>query len=181
MSEELRQTIAGKLANKVPVDSILDDIRDNLGDTLQRDYLASKQDIHNIMYQYNIDLVQRHSEDAKSVHCWVADLADNDYDCILCYKPQGELKYGLPANDFILGIQTQFQRDTMAKYAKNLVCLDSTHSTTGCDFLLVTVLIKDEFGEGVPVAWLISNMEDVCCLDPFFCCPKGTNRRYRSA
>ena len=168
MSEELRQTIAGKLANKVPVDSILDDIRDNLGDTLQRDYLTSKQDIHNIMHQYNIDLVQRHSEDAKSVHCWVADLADKDYDCILCYKPQGELKYGLPTNDFILGIQTQFQRDTMAKYAKNLVRLDSTHSTTGYDFLLVTVLVKDEFGEGVPVAWLISNREDVCSLDPFF-------------
>ena len=36
------------------------------------------------------------------------------------------------------------------------------------DFLLVTLMVKDDFGEGVPVAWLISNREDICSLDPFF-------------
>ncbi len=56
----------------------------------------------------------------------------------------------------------------MAKHASNLVSLNSTHSTTRYDFLLVTILVKYEFGEGVPVAWLISNREDVCSLDPFF-------------
>ena len=58
ISEQLRQTIAGKLAYKVCVDSILDDIRDNSGDMLQS------------------DLIQKNSDDAKSVHCWVADLAE---------------------------------------------------------------------------------------------------------
>ncbi|XP_065071813.1 uncharacterized protein LOC135696369 [Rhopilema esculentum] len=29
-------------------------------------------------------------------------------------------------------------------------------------------MVKDDFGEGVPVAWLIANKEDVCSLDPFF-------------
>ena len=29
-------------------------------------------------------------------------------------------------------------------------------------------MIKDEFGESVPVAWLITNREVICSLDPFF-------------
>ena len=168
ISEELRTKIAGKLARKIPVEAILDEIRDNLGADLNRDHLTSKQDMHNIMHQFNITHVQKHSQDATSVHCWVNDLRDREYDSVLCYKPQGELKYGLPQSDFLLGIQTEFQKDTMKKHASKLVCLDSTHCTTGYDFLLVTVLVKDEYGEGVPVAWLISNREDICSLDPFF-------------
>ena len=39
---------------------------------------------------------------------------------------------------------------------------------SGYDFLLVTVLVKDEYGVGVPVAWLISSREDICALDLFF-------------
>eukprot|EP00795_Rhopilema_esculentum_P003540 gene3540-2026_t len=82
------------------------------------------------MHQFNINLAQKHSSDFTSVHCWVRELQD-DYNCILCYKPQGEAKYGLPTNDFLLGIQTEFQKDTKCKYASKLVCIDSTHSTTG--------------------------------------------------
>eukprot|EP00794_Sanderia_malayensis_P017246 gene17246-18967_t len=168
ISDDLRKKIAGKLAKKIPVEAVLDEIRDNIDGNLSRDHLISKQDVYNIMHQYNISAVQKHSQDATSVHCWVAELQSQEYNSILCYKPQGEQKYGLPPNDFLLGIQTEFQRDLMLEQAENLVCLDSTHCTTGYDFLLVTVLVKDHFGEGVPVAWLITNCEDICSLDPFF-------------
>jgi len=156
------------LAKKIPVNAILDEIRDNLTGVLCRDHLTTRQDIQNIMQQYNLNLVQKHSEDATSINCWVKDLQDKDYNCILCYKPQGIEKYGLPDSDFLLGLQTEFQRGSLVNYGEKLICIDSTHSTTGYDFLLVTVLIKDEFGEGVPVAWLITNREDICSLDPFF-------------
>ena len=56
----------------------------------------------------------------------------------------------------------------MIQHASSLVCIDSTHCTTGCNFLLITVLVKDDYGEGVPVAWLLTNREDICALDPFF-------------
>lgn len=32
------------------------------------------------------------------------------------------------------------------------------------DFYLVTILILDDYQEGVPVVWLISNREDVAVL-----------------
>lgn len=36
------------------------------------------------------------------------------------------------------------------------------------DFFLVTVLVVDEYEEGIPVAWMISNREDAMALQPFF-------------
>ena len=38
------------------------------------------------------------------------------------------------------------------KFASKGVCIDSTHGTTGYDFLLTTVMVTDECGEGLPVA-----------------------------
>ena len=38
--------------------------------------------------------------------------------------------------------------------------MDSTFGTTSHDFNLITVLTVDDLGEGIPVAWLLSNKED---------------------
>ena len=40
------------------------------------------------------------------------------------------------------------------------LCIDSTHKTNAYDFFLTTLLLIDNFGEGLPVAWMISNRED---------------------
>ena len=79
------------------------------------------------------------------------------YDSILCHKSQGELtsEGNLMNDDFILGIQTEYQKDMMKAFAKNLVCIDSTHCTTAYDFKLIIIMIIDSYGEGIPVAWLI--------------------------
>ena len=49
-------------------------------------------------------------------------------------------------------------------YGHNVFCMEATHSTNMYDFLLITVLVIDDFGEGVPVAWAISNREDADTL-----------------
>ena len=167
ISNELRANIATKLAKRIPNKEILDEIRDSLAGTLSRDQLTTRQAIQNIKHQFNLNLVQKHPEDAKIINCRVKDLQDKELDCILCYKLQGVEKYGLPDSDFLLGVQTEFQRDSLVKHGNKLVCIDSTHSTTGYDFLLVTVMVKDELCEGIPVAWLISIREDICCLESF--------------
>ena len=63
ISDEIRSTIAAKVAKEIPVDAIPDESRDNLTVVLCRDHLTARQDIHNIMQQYNVNLVQKHSED----------------------------------------------------------------------------------------------------------------------
>lgn len=45
------------------------------------------------------------------------------------------------------------------QFGSKVVCLDANHGTNQYNFLLITVLVIDEFGEGVPIAWAISNRE----------------------
>ena len=75
---------------------------------------------------------------------------------------------GMESNDFLLGLQTEFQKEIFIKYAKKLVCVDATHGTNAYDFQLITVLVIDDYDEGIPVAWLISNKESSSVLSSFF-------------
>ena len=49
-----------------------------------------------------------------------------------------------------------------------MICIGSTHGTNGYDFTLISILIVDEYGEGFPVGWCISNREDQFLLINFF-------------
>ena len=71
-------------------------------------------------------------------------------------------------DDFLLGIQTEFQRDIMMEFGNNIICIDATHNTNMYDFYLITIVVVDEFGEGIPVGWVLSNREDGCILTQFF-------------
>ena len=64
-------------------------------------------------------------------------------------------------DDFILGVQTEFQRDMLRQHGDLCVCMDATHGTNMCDFNLITI---DEFGEGIPVAWAITKQRG--CYSP---------------
>ena len=55
----------------------------------------------------------------------------------------------------------------MKHYGNKAILMDATHGTTQYDFLLISILVIDEYGEGLPVAWAISNREDVTLLVQF--------------
>ena len=63
-----RLAIAGKLANGVDFQHILDNIRDKLGKSYQRIHLLTRKDIINIERTYCYTGNQRHRDDATSVH-----------------------------------------------------------------------------------------------------------------
>jgi len=44
----------------------------------------------------------------------------------------------------------------LKEFGPATICVDSTHGTNVYDFKLITILVIDEFGEGIPVAWMIS-------------------------
>ena len=68
-------------------------------------------------------------------------------------------------DDFILGILTQFERDMLCKCSNVCIYMDATHRTNMS--MLITILVLDDFGEGIPVAWAISNREDAIILVEF--------------
>ena len=55
----------------------------------------------------------------------------------------------------------------MRKFGNTVICMDATHCTTMYDFLLVTVMVVDGHGEGIPVAWAITSNEDASTLVQF--------------
>lgn len=167
ISNSVRETIACKLKDGVKLDNILDDIRDKIAGIFKREHLITKQDIQNIKRQYNIHGVQRHKDDQLSVSAWVVELQSLDYNPIVAFKPQGLECDSIAKDDFVLAIQTKFQCDMMKEYGCLLICMDATHGTNHYDFKLVTVIVLDDHGEGVPVGWMISNREDGKTLSYF--------------
>ena len=65
-------------------------------------------------------------------------------------------------------MQTEFQKEMFNKDGSKLICVDATHGSTAYDFQLITVLVIDDFNEGIPVAWIISNKESTDSLRVFF-------------
>jgi hypothetical protein len=98
----------------VSIDRILDDIRESVYNKIERKHILKKQDIYNIKRQYNIAGIIRHSNDLLSVRSWVDEMKLNKYNSILLFKEQGDntLNNG-SKNDFILCIQTEFQKDNI--------------------------------------------------------------------
>ena len=171
MPHETQMKIAAQLQQGVTIERIMDNIRENTTEGITREHLVTKQDIHNIKNRYNIEGVMRHSNDLTSVCVWVEELKSLPNNPLLLFKAQGEPQPddmdNVGNDDFILGIQTQFQRDMLCKYADVCICMDATHGTNMYDFKLITILVLDDFGEGIPVAWAISNREDAIMLVEF--------------
>ena len=159
------------LAEGVSIDRILDDIRDNVTESLEREHIMNRQDIHNIQYQLNLESVEKHQNDHTSVSAWVIEMKKMEYNPILIFKNQGEEQEDdcddLAKNDFLLAIQTEYQRDMMIKYGEKVICMDDTHGTNMYDFTLITVLVIDDHGEGIPVAWSLSNRVNTALLTQF--------------
>ena len=74
----------------------------------------------------------------------------------------------LDRNDFMIVIQTPLQKQMFKAFGHNrVVCMDATHGTNIYRFHLITLLVVDDFGEGLPVAWCISNREDEHAIRQF--------------
>lgn len=164
-----RNTIASKLKTGVTAQRVLDDIRDNVhGVKLGREHLVNKKDIANIRKQYDIEGIRRHPNDLISVSTIVREMEDLPFNPLLCYKQQGEVPNNnydqLRKEDFLLAIQTEFQLDMLRKHGSSGVCIDATYKITDYDFNLITLIVLDEFQEGIPVMWALSNREDKSIL-----------------
>ena len=167
--EPVRMTVASKLQQGAKVDRILDDIRDSVWNDMTCEHLVTRQDILNIKRQFNIE---RNKNDHTSLQAWVEELHLQPYDPIVIFKQQGntqgEEMDDIGKDDILLGIQTEFQRDIMMEFGNNIICIDATHNTNMYDFYLITIVVVDEFGDGIPVGWALSNREDGCILTQFF-------------
>ena len=125
----VRIDIAAKLQQGVGMERVLDDIRDNVSYELGREHLVTRQDLHNIKAQYNIDGMIRHKNDLISVLSWVTEMNTLEHNPVLFFKPQGEenkmhMEMEIDSqskDDFVLILQTEFQKDMLQKFLCALI------------------------------------------------------------
>ena len=90
-------------------------------------------------------------DDATSVRLWVEELKKSQDNPVIIYKPQG-MKQSEDCDNigekyFVIGIQTPLQESIMKTLTNGrVVCVDGTHGTNGYDFMLITVIVIDEYG-----------------------------------
>lgn len=64
---------------------------------------------------------------------------------------------------------SKFQLDMLLKFGQNgTICLDSTHGTTGYDYQLTSIVVVDEFGNGLPTAFCLSSKSSAIEWTTFF-------------
>uniref|UniRef100_A0A6P7GVN3 Uncharacterized protein LOC114341342 n=1 Tax=Diabrotica virgifera virgifera TaxID=50390 RepID=A0A6P7GVN3_DIAVI len=171
LSTSDRQHIASKIAAKIPLQSILDEVRDSVTNSkLERTHLLTKKDLYNIERAFNLNRSAiRHANDAISVDAWVNELKVSG--SILFYKPQGCLSNEYPQlkqEDFVLMIMTEGQKELLLRFGDDCICMDGTHGLNGYGFELHTILVLDDLREGYPSAFLISSRNDAELMKIFF-------------
>ena len=56
------------------------------------------------------------------------------------------------------------QKMMIKKFGNSTVCIDLTYGTNRYGFILITLLVIDEYDEGFPAAFCLYNKEDSCSL-----------------
>ena len=142
MSGEMGTTDAAKLPQGIGMTSTMD-YWDSVCGLLNRDHFNTRADLHNIKHQYDINCMQQTSADVHSALYWVQKMQCKEFNPVLFLKPQGEKSdcNDVEENDFLLGLQTQFQKEMFENHAQKLICIKTTHSMTAYDFQEVTVLV----------------------------------------
>ena len=171
----LLHLFSGQMVLGVTSRRVLDNIRSSANGPLLRVHLANRCDIHNIKKSHGIssssavEPVASNLSDAESIHAWVVSCqARREDNPVVLYKQQGEELIGVRNDEFLLGLVTPFQQKMLQKFGSDRILIDSTHGITGHDFMLTTVMVVDEYEEGIPAAFLVSARTDTSTLVQFF-------------
>ncbi len=70
-------------------------------------------------------------------------------DDVIFYQPLGK------DQDLIIVLQTELMREDLKNHGSNIVFFDATHCVNQYSFPLFTLLVRDDHGHGLPVAYII--------------------------
>ena len=87
--------------------------------------------------------------------------------CVRYYKKVGERNSDtrdskdadFKPSDFLLVFQSEDQSQILSENPRTL-CVDGTHGLTAYQFFLLTIMVINRYGKGLPVAWAISSREN---------------------
>uniref|UniRef100_A0A0A9Z9U1 C2H2-type domain-containing protein n=1 Tax=Lygus hesperus TaxID=30085 RepID=A0A0A9Z9U1_LYGHE len=166
--KEDKDRIAEKLALKVPLSIVLDEIQNSKSEEqkLERIHLITRKDVLNIASSYKLknDCIRKSIDGVSNeMEDWVKHIRE-ETEAVRLYKPQGAVDSEYPQlnkTDFVLIIYNNAQLEYLRAYGGSCVCLDRTHQRSTHDFELTSLLVTDELNQGFPCAFMLSNRADV--------------------
>jgi len=76
---------------------------------------------------------------------------------VVFFYQNGDATQGVP---FTIGIQTPWQKATFLKYGRNgCISMDVTFGTNDLMYHLFTLVVFDEWHNGIPIAWVITSRQ----------------------
>ena len=109
-----------------------------------------------VVKTFELDNIQRHPNDQDRVLSWIQEWEEIEENPIVSYKLQGRLReeVTLEKGDFVVITQTEFQKHLAQKFGGKNMCWDTTYETTCYYIELNSLLLLNEFEEGIPVIFL---------------------------
>ena len=125
--------------------------REDFKTNASRKHFITRQDCRNVSRKLSDFTKHWHIDDAISVDRLVHELNQEFPSPVIAYKPQGisDAKYNLPSDSFFLVIMSEFQAELYKTFSEIIVCLDSTHRTNQYKHKLTTLVVPDEFHNGI--------------------------------
>lgn len=158
VAREDRFAISEKIRSGIPFDVILDDIRNNAKDLSSPLNLIDNKDLHNIKRGIGLFNGRYDSNDFVSVHNLVEMLKKKPNNPIRYYKtPVSQAEADNKGTSLMLILATDFQLEMLLKWGPDgTIFLDSTHGTNSYKYQLTSIVVLDEFGNGLPTAFCLS-------------------------
>lgn len=128
--------------------------------SLTREALVDLQTLRNLKAMADREKYLLRPNDVDSTREWVRRLGDD----VLFSKFRGESHDFLDTGVFALSIFSKFQRKMYANHHK-LLCMDATHKITAYGFLLFSLVCMDDYGNGIPICFLITNSGLSECIE----------------
>lgn len=169
VADSAKENIKQNLEQGVPPKEMLRKIREKTDPAFASVNFINRKDIENIIAKHSINQEYKlDEEDGQSVHKFV----ENNKESAILYKPMGQvLSTKINENDFLLAIMNDHQRAILKKAMMEppgVICIDATHGTNAYGIQLVTLMIVNSFGNGIPCAFFYTTKEDVDALGLFF-------------
>nr|GAT51335.1 predicted protein [Mycena chlorophos] len=163
IGERLADGESGKALYKSLKREVVADVTVGTLASVDRDQQVKREDISRIQARIRAELYRLDPEDDQSVLAYAKQLREDGHFAFIKTRrdaaPEGS---GLAPDSFVLVIQVRYQQECWYHYGHDrFVGIDATHNMTHYrEVNLFSLVVRDDWGHGVPTAYMLSSLKD---------------------
>ncbi|KAG7669046.1 hypothetical protein KSW81_004056 [Nannochloris sp. 'desiccata'] len=133
---------------------------------VSRHFLPSLKDIQNIVKQLKVEK-QFHPNDLTALNMLVETLETKLPGTVLLYTPQVLDQDKNITNNFTLILSSPFATRMLKCFGGDMIFLDAVYGLSAYGYPILTALVRDDYGNGCPVAFCIADGEEATICSTF--------------